>query len=153
MVKEPICLFILARWLRNPYACLSTIGGHWLARRIRNPYACLSARRTGETDKEPVRVFAPAMPVTTKIFMHWKSSELTIQFGDPALLDTFGLRRSQEFELTSFHSVVSGDGIQRCDCDGIQRCMSYQVMAFRDATVMAFRDATVMAFRDESRIR
>ena len=45
--------------------------------------------------------------------MHWKSSELTIQFGDPALLEPFGLRRSQEFELTSFHSVVSGDGIQR----------------------------------------
>ena len=94
MVKEPICLFILARWLRNPYACLS-------------------ARRTGETDKEPVRLFAPAMPVTTKISMHWKSSELTIQFGGPALLEPFGLRRSQEFELTSFHSVVSGDGIQR----------------------------------------
>ena len=84
MVKEPICLFIY----------------HWPA-------------LAGETDKEPVRLFAPAMLVTTKISMHWKSSELTIQFGDPALLEPFGLRRSQEFELTSFHSVVSGDGIQR----------------------------------------
>ena len=56
-------------------------------------------------DKEPVRLFAPAMPVTTKISMHWKSSELTIQFGDPALLSPFGLRRSQEFQLISLETI------------------------------------------------